>query len=46
MGVYAYLDIAPLGRNETGPNGDLGDWVRHHDRYEVASGGHCCGGEA
>jgi len=45
MGVYAYLDIAPLGRNETGPRGDLGDWVRHHDRYEDSAGGHaCCGG--
>ena len=42
MGIYAYLDIAPLGRNETGPNGDLGDWVRHHDRYEDAVAGHAC----
>lgn len=44
MGIYAYLDIAPLGRNETGPNGDLGDWVRHHDRYDGADPHHCCGG--
>ena len=44
MGIYAYLDIAPLGRNETGPNRDLGDWVRHHDRYDnAAAGNHCCG---
>ncbi|WP_313623202.1 DUF899 domain-containing protein [Achromobacter sp.] len=32
-GAYNYLDIAPLGRNENGPNFDIGDWVRHHDRY-------------
>lgn len=34
IGAYNYLDIAPKGRNENGPNGDLTDWVRHHDRYE------------
>jgi len=32
-GVYGYLDHLPKGRNETGPNHNLGDWVRHHDRY-------------
>jgi predicted dithiol-disulfide oxidoreductase (DUF899 family) len=32
-GVYGYLDHLPKGRNETGPNHDLTDWVRHHDRY-------------
>jgi predicted dithiol-disulfide oxidoreductase (DUF899 family) len=32
-GVYGYLDHLPKGRNETGPNHDLSDWVRHHDRY-------------
>ncbi|EHK66951.1 DUF899 domain-containing protein [Achromobacter arsenitoxydans] len=32
-GAYNYLDIAPLGRNEHGPHFNLGDWVRHHDRY-------------
>jgi predicted dithiol-disulfide oxidoreductase (DUF899 family) len=30
---YMYLDLTPKGRNETGPRHDLGDWVRHHDRY-------------
>lgn len=46
MGIYAYLDIAPLGRNETGPRRDLSDWVRHHDRYEDAVAGHaCCAGK-
>ena len=32
--TYHYLDIAPLGRNETGENGDLTSWVRHHDKYD------------
>jgi predicted dithiol-disulfide oxidoreductase (DUF899 family) len=32
-GAYNYLDLAPKGRNENGPNFDLTDWVRHHDRY-------------
>lgn len=41
--TYAYLDIAPKGRNETGPNFNLGDWVKHHDRYaQPASGGCAC----
>ena len=35
--AYHYLDIVPKGRNETGPNHNLTDWVRHHDRYD--SGG-------
>ena len=33
IGTYNYLDLAPKGRNETGPRHDLTDWVRHHDRY-------------
>lgn len=32
--AYNYLDIAPLGRNETSERGDLSSWVRHHDNYE------------
>ena len=32
LGSYAVLDITPNGRNET-INGNLTDWVRHHDRY-------------
>jgi predicted dithiol-disulfide oxidoreductase (DUF899 family) len=35
LGTYSYLDIAPKGRNETGPRHDLSDWVRHHDRYDA-----------
>lgn len=33
LGAYHYLDVTPNGRNETGPGHNLGDWVRHHDRY-------------
>ncbi len=38
LGTYNYLDLVPKGRDETGPRGNLSDWVRHHDRYD--SGGH------
>ncbi len=31
--TYAYLDLTPKGRNETGPRHNLTDWVRPHDRY-------------
>jgi hypothetical protein len=36
--AYMYLDITPNGRAEDGPNHNLTDWVRHHDRY--GRGGH------
>ena len=42
LGSYAFLDITPKGRDET-INGNLTDWVRHHDRYDAA--GSCCHGE-
>ena len=32
--AYALLDLTPKGRNETGPNFDLTDWVKHHDLYD------------
>ena len=32
LNSYAFLDITPKGRDET-INGNLSDWVRHHDRY-------------
>lgn len=32
--TYFYLDLTPKGRDETG-RGNLGDWVRHHDRYNA-----------
>jgi predicted dithiol-disulfide oxidoreductase (DUF899 family) len=35
LGTYFYLDLTPTGRNETGPGNNLGDWVRHHDRYNA-----------
>jgi predicted dithiol-disulfide oxidoreductase (DUF899 family) len=35
LGTYGYLDVTPKGRNETGPGHNLGDWVRHHDRYDA-----------
>ena len=39
VNAYNFLDIAPLGRNESGTM----DWVRHHDRYEGQPGKpHCC----
>ena len=38
LGTYNYLDMTPKGRNETGPNRNMTDWVRHHDRY--GAGGH------
>jgi predicted dithiol-disulfide oxidoreductase (DUF899 family) len=31
MNTYNYLDLTPLGRNET-PGGGMA-WLRHHDRY-------------
>ncbi|MEO8162504.1 MAG: DUF899 domain-containing protein [Ilumatobacteraceae bacterium] len=31
-GAYHLLDIAPRGRDESGPDGKM-DWVRHHDSY-------------
>ena len=34
-GAYGYLDRLPKGRNETGPNHNLTDWVRHHDKYDA-----------
>jgi predicted dithiol-disulfide oxidoreductase (DUF899 family) len=36
LGTYVFLDMTPKGRNETGPNHSLADWVRHHDRYGAA----------
>ena len=33
-GVYGFLDVTPLGRNEP-PGGNLTNWVRRHDEYPV-----------
>jgi predicted dithiol-disulfide oxidoreductase (DUF899 family) len=35
LSTYMLLDLTPKGRNETGPNFNLTDWVRHHDRYDA-----------
>jgi predicted dithiol-disulfide oxidoreductase (DUF899 family) len=40
LGSYAVLDITPKGRDET-INGNLTDWVRHHDRYQDENQGAC-----
>jgi predicted dithiol-disulfide oxidoreductase (DUF899 family) len=34
IGAYMFLDVTPRGRNETGPNFNLTDWVKRHDMYE------------
>jgi predicted dithiol-disulfide oxidoreductase (DUF899 family) len=36
LGTYMFLDLTPIGRNETGPNQNLTDWVRRHDEYEAS----------
>ena len=36
LGSYGVLDMTPKGRNET-INGNMTDWVRHHDRYDDAA---------
>jgi predicted dithiol-disulfide oxidoreductase (DUF899 family) len=41
LGTYAILDMTPKGRDETGPRGNLTDWVRLHDRYDEDSAS-CC----
>lgn len=33
LGIYSYFDVAPRGRNETGPTHTLGDWARLHNSY-------------
>ncbi len=42
IGAYNYLDLTPKGRDETGPNGNLTDWVKHHDRYAATAAHACC----
>lgn len=33
-----FLDLTPTGRNETGPNYNLTDWVKRHDEYDDGLG--------
>jgi predicted dithiol-disulfide oxidoreductase (DUF899 family) len=43
INTYNLLDMAPKGRNETGPDGALTDWVKHHDKYQnQAADNHSC----
>lgn len=42
LGAYAFLDAAPKGRNENGPNFNLMDWVKRHDCYEEKAAAACC----
>ena len=42
MSSQQLLDITPKGRNERTDDGELNDWVRHHDRY-AAKPASCCG---
>jgi predicted dithiol-disulfide oxidoreductase (DUF899 family) len=45
LSTYSILDMMPLGRNETGPNRNLTDWVRLHDRYDdVDAASRCAAG--
>jgi predicted dithiol-disulfide oxidoreductase (DUF899 family) len=44
LGAYSYLDLTPKGRDEA-INGNLTDWVRHHDRYATMAPA-CCHGSA
>jgi predicted dithiol-disulfide oxidoreductase (DUF899 family) len=37
LGAYMFLDLTPKGRDETGPNYNLTDWVKRHDEYETGS---------
>lgn len=39
LAVHNWLDMTPLGRNET----QIMDWVRHHDRYASSPISGCCG---
>jgi predicted dithiol-disulfide oxidoreductase (DUF899 family) len=45
LGAYHFLDLTPKGRNENGPNFNLGDWVKRHDEYDEAPAAKttCCG---
>jgi predicted dithiol-disulfide oxidoreductase (DUF899 family) len=43
LSVYHLLDLTPRGRDEN-IRGNLTDWVRHHDRYDVGTA--CCGAHA
>jgi predicted dithiol-disulfide oxidoreductase (DUF899 family) len=35
LGAYMWIDLTPKGRDEHEPQANLGQWVRHHDRYDA-----------
>lgn len=45
ISAYMLLDVAPRGRNETGP-APMMSWVRRHDEYEDPRQGRSCHGAA
>jgi predicted dithiol-disulfide oxidoreductase (DUF899 family) len=47
IGANHYLDLTPKGRNERGPDGKVGGWVKRHDDYEdKPASSACCHDEA
>ncbi|MBW8682789.1 DUF899 domain-containing protein [Chitinophaga rhizophila] len=43
LGTYNMLDMTPKGRNEKDGEGNLTDWVKHHDKYQhQAPEAHSC----
>lgn len=45
LSTYNILDMTPKGRNEKDGEGNLTDWVKHHDKYQVKTPqvNSCCG---
>jgi predicted dithiol-disulfide oxidoreductase (DUF899 family) len=39
LSTYSILDMMPKGRNE---EGDMGSWMKHHDKYEAAPAHSSC----
>jgi predicted dithiol-disulfide oxidoreductase (DUF899 family) len=47
IGANHFLDLTPKGRNERGPDGKMGGWVKRHDQYEdKPASSSCCDDEA
>lgn len=46
LGAYHFLDVTPLGRNETSGDGKPANWIERHDQYEGAASTSCCHSEA
>jgi len=41
-GTYNFLDLAPKGRGENGPNFNMSDWLKRHDQYATAPAKSSC----